>query len=157
MLVSKDAKLKLMETLKTDLLRQYDAPLEMDYSIYANDVLFTDPMTTLPKSRLLYKGMIATIAVIIKLFFRPGSATFELERCELVDGDAEHPDGRIVTRFRTSGTTRWASPSTPPFVISGEDSFWIVERSGMPIISHHESMWDQTPEDVIEAFKRRAH
>jgi hypothetical protein len=147
-------KRRILDTLRRDLVRQYDAPWTIDFSIYSDRVRFTDPVTRLPPNLLLYKGMIFVIAAIIAVLFRPTSARFIVESCDLESGDEECPNGRIITRFRTIASTRWSSPSSPPLLISGTDRFWLEKdsRSGEPRISYHESSWDQTPEQVKNDF-----
>jgi Uncharacterized conserved protein (DUF2358) len=147
---------RVLTVLTKDLIKQYKAPFEMDFSIYSPKIKFTDPITRLPHSRLLYKGMIFTIAAVIALLFRPGSAQFVLEECKLEQGDEECPVGRIVTRFCTKASTRWSSPSDPPLEISGVDRFWLETNPQMNRvqISYHESLWDQTPEKIRKEFLR---
>jgi hypothetical protein len=147
---------RLLTVLANDLVKQYTAPCEMDFSIYSPTIMFTDPVTRLPRSRLLYKGMIFTIAAVIALLFRPGSAQFILEECKLEQGDEECPAGRIVTRFCTKASTRWSSPGDLPLEISGVDRFWLEtnRRTHRIQISYHESLWNQTPETIREQFLR---
>ncbi len=147
---------ELVKKLRQDLLQQYERPFDMDFSIYTPDLLFTDPMTQL-RSRFLYRGMLVSIAAICWTMFRPGTVSFDLDACEFVEADDPESPGFIRTEFRTSGMTKWAPPDTPPFVISGIDKFHLVEGKvpGTFQISHHESTWDQTPQEVTDEFLRR--
>jgi Uncharacterized conserved protein (DUF2358) len=142
---------RVLRVLAVDLPRQYEAPLELDYSIYANGVRFTDPMTKI-KSLVLYRGMIATIGLLAVALFQPGSVEFRLDECALEDGVGL---GRVRTVFRTVGRTRWAADSAPLFEIAGVDSFWLVSDGENVVVEHHESKWEQTPAEVSAAFFRR--
>jgi Uncharacterized conserved protein (DUF2358) len=150
---------RIADALKRDLPRQYDRPQTMDFSIYDRRILFTDPMTRL-KGWLNYAGMIWTIAVLARVVFRPSTVSFELSEC-CVDGMSTGDDNvkadtgcEIVrTRFATKGETRWASSTTPPLVISGTDRFHVSLKTGK--ITRHESLWDQTPDEVKDAFFTR--
>lgn len=85
--------------------------------------------------------MILTIALIVKLFFKP-TVNFILRSCEMEDsGDS------IATRFETRGTTRWGSE----VLISGDDKFLFKEGSCK--IVEHQSKWDQSPQEVLDNFR----
>jgi Uncharacterized conserved protein (DUF2358) len=151
---------RVLRVLVNDLPRQYKDPLNLDYSIYAKDFLFTDPVTTL-KSRLMYRGMLTTIGAIALVLFKRGTVEFYLDDCILEDGyngESGERDGlgRVRTVFRTEGRTRWAEDSVPLFAISGVDYFWLSENDDEGVvIKHHDSRWDQTPAEVKDAFLRR--
>lgn len=151
--------LKIVNTLRKDLPQQYDKPFQLDFSVYDRHIEFTDPVTRLPRSRLLYKGMLYSISLVVRLLFKRGSVAFELDECNLISERQGESCGRIHTKFRTYGRTRWQSEDAPLFAISGEDDFWLAESSDKSDqsvkINYHESMWDQTPEEVNRAFWRR--
>lgn len=89
--------------------------------------------------------MILTIGLFfVRLLFQDGKAIFELPECDLTE-DAS----KIRTIFITSGRTKWGSDLT----ISGEDFFWFKE--GTASIIRHQSIWDQTPKEVSNAFLGR--
>lgn len=48
------AREEVVKTLARDLARQYDAPRELDFSIFDDRVTFDDPTTQL-KGKLLYR------------------------------------------------------------------------------------------------------
>lgn len=150
---------RIVDTLRKDLPAQYNQPFHLDYSIYDRGIRFTDPLTKLPPSRLLYKGMLVTIAVIVRLLFKHNSVRFDLQEIEFQGPDAECPHGKIRTKFRTVGRTRWQNTKAAPFIISGEDRFWLGEckrgREHELRIIYHESLWDQSPGDIGKAFLRR--
>lgn len=82
--------------------------------------------------------------VILPLLFKDDTV-FELNECELTeDGD------KIRTVFATKGTTRWGSE----VVISGEDFFWFGDRSSK--IVRHQSTWDQSAGEVMNALRGQA-
>lgn len=125
----------------------------MDFSVYAPDVRFTDPMTSL-RGRLAYRGMIWTIALLARVLFVPATVTFTLaEDPRVVDDGGDDGSGYVLTRYATSGKTRWAGAATPPLVISGVDKFHLSPATRR--ICWHESAWDQTPAQVKDAFFRR--
>eukprot|EP00177_Eucheuma_denticulatum_P003974 GFKZ01007180.1.p1 GENE.GFKZ01007180.1~~GFKZ01007180.1.p1 ORF type:complete len:185 (-),score=13.98 GFKZ01007180.1:696-1250(-) len=137
------ARQEVARILARDLARQYESPLSIDFSVYDENVTFDDPTTKL-KGKLMYKGMILTIGLVIVPYLFKRDTVFELNDCELTE------DGkRVRTTFVTKGTTRWGSP----VVISGEDFFWFGERSSQ--IIRHQSTWDQTEEEVMRAIRGR--
>lgn len=137
------ARQEVARILARDLARQYESPLCIDFSIYDYNVTFDDPTTNL-KGKLMYKGMILTIGLVIVPYLFERDTVFELNDCELTE------DGnRVRTTFVTKGTTKWGSP----VVISGEDFFWFRERSSQ--IIRHQSTWDQTEEEVMSAIRGR--
>lgn len=89
--------------------------------------------------------MLLTIGLlVVRFLFMDGQAQFSLSECALTD-DLE----KIHTKFETSGTTKWGSRVR----ISGEDYFWFGK--GSDLIVRHQSIWDQNPDEVIDAFRGR--
>lgn len=78
--------------------------------------------------------------VIIPLLFRR-DVSFKLLECDLTD-----EMDKVRTKFSTQGTTRWGSKVK----ISGEDFFWFGNSSNK--IVRHESIWDQTAEEVYRSI-----
>lgn len=52
------ARRQVTEVLRKDLMRQYDEPNNLDWSIFDNQVSFDDPMTKL-RGKLMYRVWIA--------------------------------------------------------------------------------------------------
>lgn len=88
--------------------------------------------------------MILTIALIVRLCFEGGSATFQLKSCKLTEDEE-----KIRTEFATAGRTRWGGR----VVISGVDYFWLMEQdSGDVRIVRHQSTWDQSTKEILDSF-----
>lgn len=91
--------------------------------------------------------MVLTIAGIVRLLFQNGKAQFELDACDVVESGR-----KIRTRFRSYGRTRWGKD----VLISGTDYFWLSEASsGAVAIVRHESIWDQTVDEVLASVRMR--
>lgn len=87
--------------------------------------------------------MLLTIGLLlVRFLFKDGQAHYSLSECAVTD-DLE----KIRTKFDTSGTTKWGSVVR----ISGEDYFWFGKDSHL--IVRHQSIWDQKPDEVIDAFR----
>lgn len=147
-------KVRLMAALEQDLRGQWASPLSLNFDLFSAGIRFTDPMSRL-EGKAQYRGMLWSIGLLLRLLFRPGTAQFRLESCSLEPGDAECPEGRILTRFHSTARTRWGRHS---MVICGTDRFWLSREPCSEYglrISYHESIWDQTATEVRNEFFRR--
>lgn len=89
--------------------------------------------------------MILTIGLLIRLFFKNGSADFELTSCELTE-DAT----KVRTTFSTSGITRWGARVH----LSGVDYFWLRQYPPDSVkIVRHQSIWDQHADDFWRSLR----
>lgn len=88
--------------------------------------------------------MILSIALMVRFLFR--SASFELGECQLVEGG-----DKIRTTFVTRGETVWGSD----LVISGTDYFWFGVGEETARIVRHESIWEQTADEITKGFLGR--
>ncbi|CAM9520730.1 unnamed protein product, partial [Hapterophycus canaliculatus] len=70
---------RLTRTLENDLPLQYDKP--QDLSIFADDVEFQDPVTTL-RGKLPYRGMLFFTLMFFRVACKPGSSYFEVTAIE---------------------------------------------------------------------------
>eukprot|EP00271_Cylindrocystis_brebissonii_P008537 TRINITY_DN22917_c0_g1_i1.p1 TRINITY_DN22917_c0_g1~~TRINITY_DN22917_c0_g1_i1.p1 ORF type:complete len:235 (-),score=2.70 TRINITY_DN22917_c0_g1_i1:668-1372(-) len=151
---------KLIRVLKEDLPRQYEA--DLDWSIYADSVIFVDPTTKL-KGQLLYRGMLATLRVLSTTLFAGGAPNFELYSIEEVDVGAgltsafpSRPVGPLpstpVRAIRTTWSTRARSLWGTELFISGDDIFR-VGSDGM--ILTHESAWNEEPSSIWDKLRPR--
>ncbi|OSX76258.1 hypothetical protein BU14_0200s0013, partial [Porphyra umbilicalis] len=71
-----------LTTLLADLPRQYDG--DLDWSIYAPDIVFDDPVTLL-RGRLSYRGMLLTLRLLAAV--ATTSADFEVRSADRVAAD----------------------------------------------------------------------
>uniref|UniRef100_A0A7S1TE68 Uncharacterized protein n=1 Tax=Compsopogon caeruleus TaxID=31354 RepID=A0A7S1TE68_9RHOD len=120
-----------------DLPRQYRH--DLDWSIYADDITFDDPVTHL-RGKLRYRGMIAVLRLLVAVAFVPHTCTFLVQR---ISWDVSH----VTTDWSSSGQTRWGSLVN----ISGTDIFHLTgpnKTSNAYQVRRHQSTWHQSPLQV---------
>jgi len=128
-----------LTTLLADLPRQYDG--DLDWSIYAPDIVFDDPVTLL-RGRLSYRGMLLTLRLLAAV--ATTSADFEVRSADRVAADV------LRTVWVTRAALRWGGGDGGRFEMSGVDYFHLDEGGR---VARHESQWDEPPAAVWAAVR----